>query len=165
VSNVDHARKRILEQRLAALLEEFEAANAQLSRTLDDVSRLRLQRQAADLERQIHAVEQQIQEVEAGRDRVAPTAGASSTGLDLKRGLERLGELLRDLDADTEAEFSTLEERLLDNERSERLFGSSENTRSERSQIVYALNQLALTRLGVSFNDLASGRDPSSRLR
>lgn len=55
------------------------------------------------------------------------------------------------------AEFAVLEERLLDTARRERLFGGSEATRSERSQVVYELNGLALQNLGVSFNDLCTG--------
>ena len=54
-------------------------------------------------------------------------------------------------------ELATLAERFRENERAERLFGGSQNTRNERSQIVYALNELALTYLGVSFNDLCAG--------
>lgn len=54
-------KRRALEERRAALVEEYEAANAQLSRELADVNRKRIERQIADLERQIAEIEVQLQ--------------------------------------------------------------------------------------------------------
>jgi hypothetical protein len=51
-------------------------------------------------------------------------------------------------------DFNVHEARLLENMRRERLYGSTETTRAERAAIVDALNQLAQTRLGMSFNEL-----------
>lgn len=68
----------------------------------------------------------------------------------LRRLLEGLGK-----DHYLYAEALTLQARLLENIRQERLFGASETTRVERSRLVSALNQLALNALGTSLNDLA----------
>ena len=78
--------------------------------------------------------------------------------MDLDRGLEALRACLAGANEETKAELATLEERLIANRRGERIFGSSENTRNERSQIIYALNELALRHCGASFNDLCLGK-------
>ncbi len=83
--------------------------------------------------------------------------------MDYKRGLAQLKECLEQQAPHALAEFGTLEERFHRNERSERMFGSSENTRNERSQIIYALNELALERCDVSFNDLCRDKQPTIR--
>ncbi len=54
-------RSQVLESRRAALLEDYEAATAQLSHELSDVNRKRIERQIADLERQIEEIEAQLQ--------------------------------------------------------------------------------------------------------
>ena len=54
-------KRRALEDRRAALVEEYEAATAQLSREISDVNRKRIERQIADLERQIAEIEAQLQ--------------------------------------------------------------------------------------------------------
>ena len=59
--------------------------------------------------------------------------------------------------------LSTLEDRFRKNERAERIFGVSENTRNEHAQIIYSLNELALEHCGVSFNDLCMGKQPVPR--
>ena len=51
-------------------------------------------------------------------------------------------------------EFHVHEARLRENLRRERLYGSTETIRSEQAAILDALNQLAQTHLGMSFNDL-----------
>ena len=68
----------------------------------------------------------------------------------LHRLLERLG-----TEHHLYLEAATLQVRLLENIRDERHFGTSENTRVERSRIISSLNHLALSTLGTSFNDLA----------
>lgn len=157
MSDFERTKKSMLERRLAALLEEYEAANSQLTRALDEVSRLRLQRQVDDLERQIQELEGQIQGLAKEPERpIRVVPDGRSTKLDFTRGLERLGASLQGSDSAAQAEFHTLEERWFNNERAERVFGSSENTRNERSQIVYALNEFTLKHLGISFNELAS---------
>jgi len=77
--------------------------------------------------------------------------------MDYEQGLAALKAGLAAAHPNLLAEFAVLEERLLDTARRERLFGGSEATRSERSQVVYELNGLALQKLGVSFNDLCAG--------
>jgi hypothetical protein len=59
-TSLSELKRRTLESRLAALAEEYEAANAQLARALSDVERLRIQRQIADLERQIAELEGEL---------------------------------------------------------------------------------------------------------
>ena len=60
-STLPDYKRRALESRRAHLIEEFEAANAQLSHVLSDVERLRLRRTADDLERQIGEIDVQLQ--------------------------------------------------------------------------------------------------------
>jgi hypothetical protein len=57
-------KRKTLEQRKAALVEEYEAANAQLGQALDNVARLRIQRQIGELETQIKDVEKQIEDLD-----------------------------------------------------------------------------------------------------
>lgn len=60
MSPLSDYKRQALEKRHAALIEEYEAANAQLSRALSDVDRVRLQRQVDDLERQIQEIEAEL---------------------------------------------------------------------------------------------------------
>ena len=55
-------------------------------------------------------------------------------------------------------EFNVLEARLLENLNTERLYGPSQQSRSGRAHIIDQLNHLTLEVLGISFNDLSSGR-------
>jgi len=80
--------------------------------------------------------------------------------MDYERGLQVLKECLAEADPAIQSELATLEERFRENQRAERLFGSSENTRNERSQIIFSLNELALKHCGVSFNELCQGVQP-----
>jgi hypothetical protein len=52
----------------------------------------------------------------------------------LERGLQFMRDALRGGDSDVLLEFSTLESRLLENIRNERLYGSTETGRSERAR-------------------------------
>jgi len=75
----------------------------------------------------------------------------------LERGLRVMKDALRGGDQDAFLEFSTLEGRLLENIRSERLYGSTETVRSERAQVVQGLNRLAMEAgCGRSFNEMCS---------
>jgi hypothetical protein len=80
------------------------------------------------------------------------------SGMDYKQGLQALEECLAGGDAELQSELATLEERLSKNQRDERIFGSSENIRSGRSQIIFSLNELAITYCGVSFNEMCKGK-------
>lgn len=77
--------------------------------------------------------------------------------MDYKLGFRSLKVRLADAGPEILSELATLEDRFNKNERSERIFGSSENTRNERSQIIFALNELALGYCGVSYNELCEG--------
>ncbi len=83
--------------------------------------------------------------------------------MDYKLGFRSLEAYLAEAGSEVLSELATLEERFSKNERAERLFGSSENIRNERSQIIFALNELALEYCGVSFNDLCAGKQPSAK--
>jgi predicted nucleic acid-binding Zn-ribbon protein len=50
-------KRQTLEDQRQALVEEYQAANAQLARTLSDVDRVRLERQLRDLEQRIDKTE------------------------------------------------------------------------------------------------------------
>ncbi|QLQ05909.1 MAG: hypothetical protein HZY76_07455 [Anaerolineae bacterium] len=54
------------------------------------------------------------------------------------------------------AALDTLEDRFQRNQRSERIFGATPETKSEHAQVVYVLNELALQVCGVSFNEMGS---------
>lgn len=60
--------------------------------------------------------------------------------------------------SDQHTEVLVLQARLTENLKSERVYGTTENTRAERATIIYALNMIASTVAGVSFNDLALGK-------
>jgi hypothetical protein len=78
---------------------------------------------------------------------------AAMSSISYARGLERLREVVSGHEA--QAEFATLEARLLGMLQEERLHGSSENTRAGKSQVIHALNQLVSgNSLGDSFTDL-----------
>lgn len=77
-------------------------------------------------------------------------------GVNYEQALERLGVLVYGFNTDAELEYSTLGSRWRENLRTEQLFGSSESSRNARSQLVFALNELSLKYLGISFNDLSS---------
>ncbi len=66
----------------------------------------------------------------------------SAGQFNLERGLQVMKDALHGGDAEVLLEFSTLESRLLENIRSERLYGSTETVRSERTRIVQELNRL-----------------------
>jgi hypothetical protein len=95
---------------------------------------------------------------------VLPPVSELSIGgkdMDYKHGFHALKECLGEAGAELQSKLATLEERFWKNEEGERLFGSSENTRSERSQIIFSLNELALKHCGVSFNELCQGARPT----
>jgi hypothetical protein len=102
----------------------------------------------------------------APRPQAKPTVSQTSTlargggDMDYERGLDALGAQLEQ--TNRYLEFTTLEARLHENLRDERLYGTSETSRSERARIINSLNRLALKVLGLSFNDLALGRVPAA---
>jgi len=79
-------------------------------------------------------------------------------------GLQQLQTRLQQLAPDELSVLSTLQDRLQKNQRAEQLFGSSENTRNEHSQIIYALNELALRHTGRSFNELCVAEATNTEL-
>lgn len=65
-------------------------------------------------------------------------------------------------DKDALVEFDVLEFRLKENMHRVRLFGDDETRRSNRAEIIYALNQLANHHCGTSFNELCERRSDLS---
>jgi len=94
-----------------------------------------------------------------------PKPSVKGKNMDYKLGFKVLKECLAEADAKVQSELATLEERFWANQRAERLFGSSENTRNERSQTIFSLNDLALKHCGVSFNELCQGAKPEPFVR
>jgi len=88
-----------------------------------------------------------------------PSTTEGKLSMDYHQGLKLLKDCIQNKSPDVLIEFSTLEDRFIKNDRDERIFGSSENTRNTRSQIIYALNEMALTHCGISFNDLCLGKN------
>lgn len=86
-----------------------------------------------------------------------PPSVSSDGDLSVQRGFEALRNCLQAAGGQRLSELATLEDRFQANQRAERLFGGSENTRNQRAQIVFALNELALATCGVSFNELCQG--------
>lgn len=84
--------------------------------------------------------------------------GASSdTGLTkYERGLDRFRSFLRKRSAQIPDEFLGLESRLRENLQSERINGSTEIVRHERTRITIELDKLSAEHLGCSFNELCS---------
>jgi hypothetical protein len=71
--------------------------------------------------------------------------------MDYERGLAQLKQRLHN--TTWEQEFLVYESRLRDNLHRERLYGSNEQIRSDRAQVVYLLNRLA-RQININFNDL-----------
>lgn len=61
-----------------------------------------------------------------------------------------------------QADYTVYEARLLGNLRDEALYGPTDQSRRDRAQIVGQLNRLALSQVGISFNDLCLGQVPPS---
>jgi len=80
--------------------------------------------------------------------------------MDYERGLTALKTLAQG--RDWLQDFTLFEARLRENLTKERRFGSSESLRSDRAQIVDALNALALAKVGQSFNDLCLTPTPTA---
>ncbi len=57
-------KRQVLQDQRQALLEEYQAANAQLARTLSDVDRVRLVRQLRDLEQKIAQIEAESKQLD-----------------------------------------------------------------------------------------------------
>jgi hypothetical protein len=76
--------------------------------------------------------------------------------IDYKLGFNRLRTCLETNAPDQLIALATLEDRFQRNQRSERVFGATPETKSEHAQVVYALNELALEVCGVSFNEMGS---------
>jgi hypothetical protein len=93
---------------------------------------------------------------------LSPASQSSMGGNDMDyiRGLTQLEKCLKHWAPSNLPALHTLAERFKKNQRDERILGSSENIRNERSQIIYALNELALEHCGISFNDLCQGKQP-----
>jgi S1-C subfamily serine protease len=112
--------------------------------------------------------EDDIRLVEAA-DKRAESMGDSSVlesaiegnGMDYELGFRVLKTCLAEADSELQSEAATLEDRFWKNQRADRLFGGSENTRNERSQIIFSLNDLALKHCSVSFNALCQGAEPT----
>lgn len=79
---------------------------------------------------------------------------AAASGFGHERGLDALKALLAQADVETRAALATLDQRLRDNLRDERLYGTNETIRADRARIVSELNRVALTYAGRSFNEL-----------
>ncbi len=61
--SLSQLKRKNLKKRLTSLHEDYEAANAQLNHTLDEVARVRLRRQIEDLEQEIQQVEQKLDQI------------------------------------------------------------------------------------------------------
>ncbi len=72
--------------------------------------------------------------------------------MDFEQGLDRFKQYARG--KDWYDDFTLYEARLRENLHAESLFGTNEQLRSDRARIISQLNQLALEKLGMDFNDL-----------
>ncbi len=80
--------------------------------------------------------------------------------INYENGLQTLESFIKSEDSDDWRDFNANKERLANNLRRERRFGSTETLRNERSEIIDNLNPLALKLTGISFTDLAMGKTP-----
>lgn len=81
------------------------------------------------------------------------------TRLDYERGLEAFKRLAEG--TDWYQDFTVYEAPLRENLRDERQYGPSEQSRRDRTRLTDQLNGLALEHLGISFNDLCLGLQPT----
>ncbi len=83
---------------------------------------------------------------------------------DYQVGFRRLKDLLRQTDRALLAEVETLEERFWEDDHQMRLYGYGPGSQvaADRNQVIGTLNDLALDRLGVSFNELCQGGGPQT---
>lgn len=80
--------------------------------------------------------------------------------MDYQHGMDLLLNILQQKKDAHYNEALIYQQRLLENLRQENFFGSNETTRSERAQIVSALNQLSIKTIHIPFNDLCLGKLP-----
>ena len=117
-------KRQALERRRAALIEEYQAASAQLDRALSDVDRLRIQRQVDDLEKQIAQLERELDQGSAPQGDAAPSPALDPAAVNQTRlrtamvgayGLADLKLLCEDMGLDDEnLPASTLEGKVLE---------------------------------------------------
>ncbi len=108
-------KRRALQTRLNNLIEEYEAVNNQLSRTLSDVDRLRLRREGAHLDKQIQEIRQELAPfVEPGVVSQDPHIQQLQDEMEnLKRLLQQMSEKIEGNAAPDEQPFSVLRVQLL----------------------------------------------------
>jgi uncharacterized caspase-like protein len=82
-NSLSDLKRRTLQKRLAGIYEEYEAASAQLNHALSNVNRLRIQRQIADLERQIQEVESELGQLAASKAPIEEQSKAQVGALSL----------------------------------------------------------------------------------
>lgn len=82
-------KRQSLEDQRQALLEEYQAANAQLARTLSDVDRVRLERQLRDLEQRITKTEADLAALNRPHVAADPSGSASAAARPLTPGERR----------------------------------------------------------------------------
>ncbi|MBW4601779.1 MAG: toll/interleukin-1 receptor domain-containing protein [Calothrix sp. FI2-JRJ7] len=102
-----------------------------------------------------------VQEISRQESDVRPTSTkASNRAYDIGgdfnylQGLAVMKKQLLTVDIDTRLAFESLNARLQENIRDEKLFGSSETVRNERNRIVYQLNRFGLIHLDNTFNEM-----------
>ena len=78
-------------------------------------------------------------------------------------GLKKLFNLL-DRESSYYSNLTVYEQRLKENIDNSRLYGDSEERRTNRSEIIHQLNRIALSILDVSFNDLCTSAIPTNSL-
>ncbi len=78
--------------------------------------------------------------------------------MNYERGLNTLESRIPASEPDDRGDFLSLKQRLTENQREERRYGSTETTRAERTRIISGLTELALKYAGMSFLDLNEGK-------
>ena len=87
-----------------------------------------------------------------------PPPPRSSGRIDYKLGFNRLRTCLETNAPDRLTELATFEDRFQRNQRSERVFGATPDTKSEHAQVIFFLNELAMENCATSFNEMC-GRE------
>lgn len=82
-TTVPDYKRQALEKRLAQLLEEHQAANDQLGRTLGAADTLKLKRQIEALDSEIEQVDRELKELQSAADRPGVSIPASTGEYDL----------------------------------------------------------------------------------
>lgn len=137
-------KRQALEDQRQALLEEYQAANAQLARTLSEVDRVRLERQLRDLEQRITKTEADLAALDQPAIPTNPQAANALTPSQRRHLEQEYSELQRRYDSLTRAiaALDTDISRTLEEYRKQPLVERRDERAAEREQVTNRMAQI-----------------------